>query len=91
MWNVKTLFNDKRSRSRDIASGRLQEVLAQDRVGLEGARLQELQHKLVELLAAYLDIDAEAAEVQLENRRGDARITVQGPLRRSAPVAAASP
>jgi cell division topological specificity factor len=82
MWNeIKGLFAGRRT-SREQAKGRLHLVLAHDRAGIEGARLQELRKEVAEVIAKYVTIDPEMVEIQIErvNREGT-QLTVSSPLR----------
>ncbi len=68
MWNaVKNMFGAKSSR--EVAKGRLHLVLAHDRTGLEGGRLQEMRAEIAAVIAKYVDIDADAVEIQIEKSR----------------------
>jgi len=68
MWNtVKSLFTGKSSR--DVAKGRLHLVLAHDRTGLEGGKLQEMRAEIAAVIAKYVPIDADAVEIQIEKSR----------------------
>ena len=80
MWqNVRSLFG--RKASRDEAKGRLHLVLAHDRAGIDGAKLQELRAELAEVISRYVDIDPEALDIQVE------RVDPSGPqLRVSSPL-----
>lgn len=65
MWTaVKNLFSGKSSR--DVAKGRLHLVLAHDRTGLEGGKLQEMREEIAAVIAKYVPIDADAVEIQIE-------------------------
>ncbi len=66
--------------SRDVAKGRLHLVLAHDRSGLEGGRLQEMRQEIAAVIAKYVPIDAEAVEIQIETRSRDTQLTVSSPL-----------
>jgi len=76
MWN---LFRNKQS-SRDVAKGRLHLVLAHDRVGLEGGRLQEMRHEIAAVISKYVPIDVEAVEVQIETKSRETELRVSSPL-----------
>jgi len=68
MWNaVKNMFGAKSSR--EVAKGRLHLVLAHDRTGLEGGRLQEMRAEIAAVIAKYVDINADAVEIQIEKSR----------------------
>lgn len=68
MWNNIKNFLGGRS-SREVAKGRLHLVLAHDRTGLEGGKLQEMRAEIAAVIAKYVSIDAEAVEVQIEQTR----------------------
>ena len=80
MWNgLKTLLSGKSSR--EVAKGRLHLVLAHDRTGLEGGRLQELREELAAVIARYVPIDADAVEIQIESsHRRETQLTVSSPI-----------
>lgn len=68
MWNgIKNLITGRKSS--DVAKGRLHLVLAHDRSGLEGGRLQEMRAEIAAVIARYVPIDAEAVEIQIEQTR----------------------
>jgi cell division topological specificity factor len=75
MWNgIKNLFTGKPSR--DVAKGRLQLVLAHDRTGLEGGRLQEMRAEIAAVIAKYVTIEEDAVEIQIETRSRATQLTV---------------
>ena len=75
MWNgIKNFLSGKSSR--EVAKGRLHLVLAHDRAGLEGAKLQELRAEIAAVIARYVQIDAEAVEIQIETRSRETQLTV---------------
>ena len=75
MWNgIKNLFTGRSSS--EVAKGRLHLVLAHDRAGLEGARLQEMREEIAAVIAKYVQIDAEAVEIQIETRSRETQLTV---------------
>ena len=76
MWN---LFRTKQS-SRDVAKGRLHLVLAHDRVGLEGGRLQEMRREIAAVISKYVPIDVEAVEVRIETKSRETELRVSSPL-----------
>ncbi len=68
MWNhIKNMFRAKSSR--DVAKGRLHLVLAHDRTGLEGGKLQAMREEIAAVIAKYVPIDADAVEIQIEKTR----------------------
>lgn len=75
MWNgIKSFLAGKSSR--EVAKGRLHLVLAHDRAGLEGARLQEMREEIAAVIAKYVQIDAAAVEIQIETRSRETQLTV---------------
>ena len=79
MWNnIKTLLSGKSSR--EVAKGRLHLVLAHDRSGLEGGRLQEMREELAAVIAKYVSIDAEAVDIQIETRSRQTQLTVSSAI-----------
>jgi cell division topological specificity factor len=80
MWNEIRNFFFTRRTSRDVAKGRLHLVLAHDRVGLEGGRLQEMRAEIAAVIAKYVAIDADAVEIQIETQNRETQLTVSSPL-----------
>jgi cell division topological specificity factor len=79
MWNgIKEWVLGKTSR--EVAKGRLHLVLAHDRTGLEGGRLQEMRAEIADVIAKYVAIDADAIEIQIETRSRDTQLTVSSPI-----------
>lgn len=79
MWNgIKNFISGKSSR--DVAKGRLHLVLAHDRSGLEGGRLQEMRAEIAAVIARYVPIDAEAVEIQIETRSRQTQLTVSSAI-----------
>ena len=80
MWNGMKNFLTGKS-SREVAKGRLHLVLAHDRSGLDGGRLQEMREELAAVIARYVPIDAEAVEIQIETRSSrETQLTVSSPI-----------
>ena len=79
MWHgIKSFLAGKSSR--DVAKGRLHLVLAHDRSGLEGGRLQEMREELAAVIAKYVSIDAEAVDIQIETRSRQTQLTVSSAI-----------
>lgn len=79
MWNgIKSLFSSRPSR--EVAKGRLHLVLAHDRTGLDGGRLQEMRNEIAAVIAKYVPIDAEAVEIQIETRKRETQLTVSSAI-----------
>ncbi len=81
-WTDFKSFFSRKSSSRDEAKGRLHLVLAHDRTGLDGAKLQELRQEIAVVLAKYVEIDVEAVEIEVERlSRENTQLVVSSPLR----------
>lgn len=79
MWTgIKELL--LRKSSREVAKGRLHLVLAHDRTGLEGGRLQEMRDEIAAVIAKYVSIDADEIEIQIETHRRETQLTVSSPI-----------
>ena len=79
MWqNIKTFFAGKASSQ--VAKGRLHLVLAHDRTGLDGGKLQEMREEIAAVIAKYVPIDAEAVEIQIETRNRETQLTVSSSI-----------
>jgi cell division topological specificity factor MinE len=79
MWNgIKSLFTGKSSSA--VAKGRLHLVLAQDRTGLDGGRLQEMRAEIAAVIGKYVPIDIEAVEIQIETRSRATQLTVSSSI-----------
>lgn len=79
MWtDIKKFLSGKSSR--EVAKGRLHLVLAHDRSGLEGGRLQEMRDEIAAVIAKYVKIDASAVEIQIETRSRETQLTVSSPI-----------
>jgi cell division topological specificity factor len=82
MWKeIKRLFVTVGRSTREEAKGRLHLVLAHDRAGIEGAKLQELRAEVAAVIRKYVEIDPEAVEVHIERvSREDTQLRVHSPL-----------
>jgi cell division topological specificity factor len=79
MWqNIKTFFTGRSSG--EVAKGRLHLVLAHDRTGLDGGKLQEMREEIAAVIARYVPIDAEAVEIQIETRNRETQLTVSSSI-----------
>lgn len=66
VWNdIKGFLSGKRS-SKDVAKGRLHLVLAHDRTGLDGAKLQAMRDEITLVISKYVDIDPDAVDIHVE-------------------------
>ena len=79
MWQgIKSWFSGKPSR--EVAKGRLHLVLAHDRTGLDGGRLQEMRQEIAEVIARYVEIDPDAVDIQIETRNRETQLTVSSAI-----------
>lgn len=82
MWNslknLKNLFMGKSSS--DVAKGRLHLVLAHDRTGLEGGKLQEMRAEIAAVIGKYVEIDLDAVEIQIETRSRQTQLHVSSSI-----------
>lgn len=77
---IKNLFAGRPSK--EEAKGRLHLVLAHDRSGLDGARLQELRDEIAAVIARFVEIDHESVEISVERLdRRSTQLMVSSPLR----------
>ena len=81
MWTeIKGLFNGRKSSS-EQAKGRLHLVLAHDRTGLDGGKLQEMRREVAAIIARYVDIDPSCVEIEVERvSRDNTQLKVSSPL-----------
>ena len=82
VWNdIKGLFSGRRA-SKEVAKGRLHLVLAHDRTGLDGAKLQEMREEITQVIAKYVTIDPDAVDIQIERvSRESTELRVSSPVR----------
>ena len=82
VWNdIKGLLTGRRS-SKEVAKGRLHLVLAHDRTGLDGAKLQEMREEITKIIAKYVTIDPDAVDIQIERvSRENTELRVSSPVR----------
>ena len=79
MWQgIKSFFVGKPSR--EVAKGRLHLVLAHDRTGLDGGRLQDMRREIAEVIGKYVPIDIEAVEIQIETLGRETQLTVSSAI-----------
>ena len=55
-------------------------MLAHDRTGLDGGRLQEMREEIAKVIARYVQIDLEAVEIQIETRNRETQLTVSSAI-----------
>lgn len=66
--------------SGEVAKGRLHLVLAHDRAGLDGGRLQQMRKEISEVIARFVDLDPEAVDIQIETRNRETQLTVSSAI-----------
>ena len=74
------LFGRREPTSREIAKDRLQLVLVHDRVKLSPGMMDLMKDELIRVISRYVEIDAEAVEVNLNQSRRESRLTVDIPV-----------
>lgn len=82
LWNdIKTFLTSGRA-SKDVAKGRLHLVLAHDRTGLDGAKLQDMRNEIAAVIAKYVEIDPDAVDIHVERvSRESTELRVSSPVR----------
>jgi len=79
MWQgFKNLFVTRPTR--EVAKGRLHLVLAHDRSGLDGGRLQEMRKEIAEVIAKFVQIDPEAVDIQIHTHNRETQLTVSSAI-----------
>lgn len=82
VWNEFKDFIAGRRSSREVAKGRLHLLLAHDRTGLDGAKLQEMRDEITQVIAKYVEVDPSAVDIQVERvDRESTQLKVSGPVR----------
>ena len=74
------LFGRREPTSREIAKDRLQLVLVHDRVKLSPGMMDLMKDELIRVISRYVEIDAEAVEVTLNQSKRESRLTVDIPV-----------
>ena len=82
LWNdFKTFLTGNRT-SKDVAKGRLHLVLAHDRTGLDGSKLQDMRDEITAVIAKYVEIDPDAVDIHIERvSRESTELRVSSPVR----------
>ena len=80
-WTDFKKYIFQRKNSRDEAKGRLQLVLAHDRTGLDGAKLQEMRKEIAEVISKYVSINSDSVEIEVQRlSRESSQLTVSSPV-----------
>ena len=66
--------------SGEVAKGRLHLVLAHDRAGLDGGRLQQMRKEIAEVIARFVELDPDAVDIQIETRNRETQLTVSSAI-----------
>lgn len=75
-------FLTGRPSSREVAKGRLHLVLAHDRTGLDGGKLQLMREEITAIIARYVDVDPETVDIHVERvSRDNTELRVSSPVR----------
>lgn len=73
--------NNHNCASRRDAKERLELVLAQDRVNIDGDKMEALKNDLIDVVDKYLDIDRSAMDVSLKRENHTVAIVANLPMR----------
>ena len=73
-------FRRKSQNSSNTAKERLRLVLVQDKIKIDGNRLEGLKNDLIDVIDRHLDIDREAMEVSFQREGGSVAIVASIPM-----------
>ena len=76
-------FFGAKSSSKDEAKGRLQVVLAYDRLGLSPDQMEALRKDIMETISRHITIDADRVKIDFLHQQTPAEMVINAPLRRS--------
>ncbi|MFT4626180.1 MAG: cell division topological specificity factor [Myxococcota bacterium] len=68
--------------SKDEAKHRLKAILLHDQVDLTPARMEAMQAEIMEVIARYVEVDAERVEFRLDKEDGNVALVSNVPVRR---------
>jgi len=68
--------------SKDEAKGRLQIVLAYDRLGLSAEQMEALRKDILEAISRHISIDVERVKVDFLHQQNPAEVVINAPVRR---------
>ena len=69
--------------SKDEAKGRLQIVLAYDRLGLSAEQMDALRKDILETISRHIPIDADRVKVDFLHQQNPAEVVINAPVRRT--------
>lgn len=69
--------------SKDEAKGRLQIVLAYDRLGLSAEQMEALRKDILEAISRHISIDADRVKVDFLHQQNPAQVVINAPIRRT--------
>lgn len=73
--------------SKDEAKGRLQVVLAYDRLGLSSEQMEALRKDIMEAIGRHVSIDADRVKIDFLHQQNPAEMVINAPVRRARPPA----
>ena len=69
--------------SKDEAKGRLQVVLAYDRLGLSFEQMEALRKDIMEAISRHISIDADRVKIDFLHQQNPAEMVINAPVRRA--------
>lgn len=69
--------------SKDEAKGRLQIVLAYDRLGLSAEQMEALRKDILEAISRHISIDVDRVKVDFQHHHNPAEVVINAPVRRT--------
>jgi cell division topological specificity factor len=69
--------------SKDEAKGRLQIVLAYDRLGLSAEQMEALRKDILEAISRHVSIDVDRVKVDFLHQQNPAEVVINAPVRRT--------
>jgi len=69
--------------SKDEAKGRLQIVLAYDRLGLSAEQMEALRKDILEAISRHISIDVDRVKVDFQHQQNPAEVVINAPVRRT--------
>ena len=82
MRDLLNKFFGPRDASKESAKARLKFLLIHDQVDLTPAQLESMKTEILEVIARYMDVDKNEAEVRLEREHGTVALVSNFPVRR---------